>query len=139
MNKRYTSPLSLFLFYCALLSGCSVPGQRLLNMEIYHDDQLVLRTTFDAPDSEPPAELWKYASEEPFSMDDTLPEISAESPTALEATIEGSVQIKIVHGDQIMTSASFETVRLVRGDPDSGWSLSADVAKAAKQSGKHSW
>lgn len=108
-------------------------------MEIYQDDQLVLRTTFDAPDSEPPAELWEYASEKPFAVDESLPEISTESPTALEATIEGSVQIKIVHGDQTMTTASFETVRLVRGNSDSGWHLSAEVAKAAKESGKHSW
>lgn len=108
-------------------------------MEIYQDDQLVLRTTFDAPDSEPPAELWEYASEEPFTVDDTLPDISTESPTALETTIEGSVQIKIFHGDNVMTSASFETVRLVRENPGSGWSLPADIAKAAKRSGKHSW
>ena len=52
-----------------LIAGCSPPGMRLLHMEVYQNDQLVLRTFFDAPDSEGPADFWRQAGAEPFASE----------------------------------------------------------------------
>ncbi len=139
MIHRYTLQLSLVFLCSVLLTGCSFPGRRLLNMEVYQDNQLVLKTTFDVPDSEPPSEFWEYASEEPFSVDSTLPELPTGSTAALECTLTGLIEIKILHGDQLMTSAKFESVRLVRKSPDGGWHLPAEAAQTARQSGQHRW
>ena len=53
-----------------LIANCAPAGMRLLRMEIYQSDQLVLRTNFDAPDREGPADFWQRAGFEPFASDE---------------------------------------------------------------------
>ena len=139
MIHRHILQLSLFFLCSVLLTGCSVPGRRLLNMEVYQDNQLVLKTTFDVPDSDPPSEFWQYASEEPFSVDSSLPDLPTDPKAALESTLSGRIEIRLLHGDQLMTSARFESVRLVRNSRNGKWHLPAEAAQAAKQSGQHRW
>ena len=43
--------LAAMLMMCAILSGCSSPGQRLLHVHIENDGKLILRTQFAVPDN----------------------------------------------------------------------------------------
>ena len=111
-----------------VLAGCARPGMRLLTMEVYQSDQLVLRTTFDAPDREGPADFWRRTGAEPFASDDD---------DRLRAKLVGAVQIRIQHVDRLMTSASLTNLDLVRNTPDSlRWYLPKKEVQRARQASK---
>src|SRR5512139_1047448 len=66
-----------------LLAGCHPPGMRLLRLEVYQNDQLVLRTTFDAPDHEGPADFWRRTGTEPFAADEQVARVKADGDNPL--------------------------------------------------------
>ena len=119
-----------------VIEGCTYPGLRFLRMEVYQDEQLVLRTTFDAPDYEGPGELWRRAGSEPFGSEEAAP-IAAQTDDPLRARLVGSVQIKIIHNDRVMTSASLANLELVRNASENPkWYLpAAEVARARRAAG----
>ena len=120
--------------FCLVLSsvGCLPPGQRLLNMEVTHNDQLILRTKFDAPDSHGPLELWSHAGSEPFAADVLIP-LTPEHDNPLIANLHGRVEIKIFHVERLMTSATLDGLQLVRRSADKPrWFLRRADARRAR-------
>ena len=114
--------------------GCTHPGRRLLAMEVYQDDQLVLRTKFDVPDSEGPSGFWRRAGEAPFAADEQVARVKANDDNPLQARLTGSVKIRILHVDRVLTSASVTDCELMRNSPDSlGWYLPEKEVQRAKQ------
>lgn len=120
-----------------LMVGCFHVGMRLLRMEVYQDDQLVLRTTFDAPDREGPADFWRRAGAEPFASDEQVSRVKADEDNPLRASLPGLVRIRIVHVDRLMTAASLTNLVLLRNTRESpGWCLApAEVQRAKRAAG----
>jgi len=117
-----------------MIAGCSFPGTRLLSMEVYQNDQLILRTTFDAPDSEGPADFWRRAGVEPFASDENVARVKHDEGNLLRATISGAMRIRILHGETVMTRASLNDLTLVRKTHESSrWYLSEEEVQRAKQ------
>jgi hypothetical protein len=103
-------------------------------MEVYQNDQLVLRTTFDAPDREGPADLWLRAGAEPFASDEQVARVEADEVNRLRARLTGSVRINIMHVDHLMTSASLTNLVLLRSTPASlKWYLAPEEVQRAKR------
>jgi translation initiation factor IF-1 len=89
---------------------------------------------FSGPDSESPAALWKHAGREPATSDEKVAQVKADEGRPLHARLTGSIRIKILHGDQVMTSASLQDLELVRRAPDSpGWYLPEKEVQRAKR------
>lgn len=117
-----------------LLAGCDFPGQRLLHLEVYQTDQLMLRTTFAAPDRERPADFWRRAGAEPFASDEQVARVKPDDGNPLRATLTGLVRIKILHLDRLMTSVSLTNVVLLRSTPASfRWYLAPEEVQRAKR------
>jgi hypothetical protein len=125
----------LIIAMAAILStGCVPAGMRLLRMEVYQSDVLVLRTTFDAPDREKPADFWRRTGEEPFASDEEVARVKANEDNPLRARLTGPVRIRILHVDRLMTSASLTDLELVRSTPESlRWYLPEKEVQRAKQ------
>ena len=116
------------------IAGCVPPGARLLHMEVYRTNQLVLRTMFDAPDREGPMDFWRRAGKEPFASESHLVLVKADEENPLRATLTGQVQIKITHVDKVMTSATLTNLVLVRSTPESlKWHLAPAEVERVKQ------
>jgi hypothetical protein len=141
MNHRLSIPLLGRLRWilpaalaAMLIAGCVPAGMRLLRMEVYQDDQLVLRTTFDAPDREGPADFWRRAGAEPFASDEKIARVKADEDNPLRASLIGPVRIRILHVDRIMTSASITNSVLLRKTRESlGWYLAPVEVQRAKR------
>lgn len=115
-----------------LITGCAFPGQRVLHLEIYKGEQLVLRTMFSAPDYEGAAEFWLRAGTEPLASEAELALVKADEGHPLRATLTGSVRIKIMHVDRLMTSASLTNLMLLRSAPESlKWYLAPEGIQLA--------
>ena len=102
-SAAFLRPLSgLFTIALApiLPAACVNPGMRLLLMEVYQNEGLVPRTTFDAPDRESPAGLWGRAGAEPFASGNFTPRVKPDTDNPLPATLLGPVPIKMVHVDR---------------------------------------
>ncbi len=103
-------------------------------MEVYRDDQLILRTTFDAPDSEGPADFWRRAGEEPFAFDENVTRVKHDDGDPLRATLSGAMRIRILHVEDVMTRASLNDLTLMRKTPESSmWYLAEEEVQRAKQ------
>ncbi len=121
-------------FIAAVIAGCSFPGMKLLRMEVYQGDELVLRTLFDAPDSEGPAYLWQRAGEEPFASEEEVAQVESDADDPLRATITGTVRVRILHVDNVQTSAALTGLTLVRDSSESSkWYLPESEVQRAKQ------
>lgn len=120
-----------------LLMGCAFPGQRVLHLEVYQGEQLVLRTMFSAPDREGAADFWRRAGLEPFAVEHEGERVRADEANPLRATISGAVRIRIVHGDRLMTSASLTNLVLQREAAEGRkWHLAPEeVARARRVAG----
>lgn len=117
-----------------VMAGCNQPGRRLLTMEVYEDDQLVLRTKFDVPDSEGPSGFWRRAGEAPFASDEQVARVEADDDNPLRARLTGAVRVRILHVDRVLTSASVTDCELARNSPDSlGWYLPEKEVQRATQ------
>ncbi len=117
-----------------LFSGCANPGMRLLRMEVYQNERLMLRTMFDAPDREGPADFWRRAGAEPFASEDIGLRVKPDADDPLRANLTGSVQIKIVHVDKVMTSATLTNLVLQRTTPAGlQWYLPPEEVQRATQ------
>jgi hypothetical protein len=117
-----------------LMAGCTQVGMRLLRMEVYQDDQLVLRTTFDAPDREGPTDFWRRAGAEPFASDEEVARVKIDEDNPLRASLAGPVRIRIVHVDRLMTSASLTNLVLLRNTRESlRWYLAPEEVQRAKR------
>ncbi len=114
------------------ITGC-LPGEmKLLPMEIYQNEQLVLRTPLDAPDREGPADFWRRAGKEPFASESEVARVVTDEDNLLCTTVTGRVQIKTVHADRLMTSAALTNVVLVRSAHDSlKWYLPPEEVQRA--------
>lgn len=131
-GKLWTNLIAAFV--ALLLTSCHSPGSRLLDMEVYQNDQLVLRTMFDAPDYEAPAEFWRRAGMKPFAAQEPFARVKADGDNPLRASLTGVVRIKIIHAKQVMTSASLTNLVLLRSAPGSQeWYLAPDECKRAKR------
>ena len=103
-------------------------------MEVYQDDQLVLRTAFDAPDREGPADFWRRAGAEPFASDEEVARVEVDEANPLRASLVGPVRINIVHVDRLMTSASLTNLVLLRNTRESlRWYLAPEEIQRAKR------
>jgi hypothetical protein len=117
----------------SLIGGCAPVGMRLLHMEVYQNDQLVLRTIFDAPDREGLADIWRRAGAEPFASEDQVARVKADEDNPLRAMLAGPVRIKILHVDRLMTSATLTNLVLLRSAPGSlKWYLTPEEVQRAK-------
>lgn len=117
-----------------VMVGCNQPGRRLLTMEVYENDQLVLRTKFDVPDSEGPSGFWRRAGEAPFASDEQVARVEADDDNPLRARLTGAVRIRILHVDRVLSSASVTDCGLVRNSPDTlGWYLPEKEVQRATQ------
>jgi hypothetical protein len=118
----------------SLIAGCRPLGMRLLHMEVYQNDQLVLRTLFNAPDHEGPSDFWRRTGVEPFASEDKVARVKADEHNPLHATLTGSVRIKIMHLDRLMTSASLTNLLLLRSGTESlNWYLAPEEVQRAKR------
>ncbi len=107
-------------------------GRRLLQMEVYLEDTLVLRTIFDAPDREGSAYFWRRAGEEPFASE--VVQVRADELSPLRATLTGPVRIKIMHVHRLMTNASLTNLVLLRSTSEAQkWHLSPGEVQRAKR------
>lgn len=120
-----------------MVSGCAFPGSRLLRMEIYQDDRLVLLSTFGAPDYERPEDFWRRAGAEPFSVDETVLKVKADGEHALHAHLSGMVRIKILHDGRRMTDVQLKDLDLTRSAAGSSrWYMTAaEVQRALRAAG----
>ena len=134
MNRVTRLCLTLALMPLILFTACSFPGRKLLKMEVYQNDQLVLRTVFDAPDSEPPAKLWRRAGQEPSHSEEEVLHVQPDPGDPLHATLKGTIHIKILHTTNPQTMASLTDLKLVRRAADtSKWFLpESEVERAAR-------
>ncbi len=132
-NMRRTMGLLLVLI-AATLAGCSFPGRKVLTMEVHQDDQLVLRTVFDAPDSESPAKLWRRAGQEPSHSEEEVLRVKPDPGDPLHATLKGAIRIKILHTTSPQTTASLTDLKLVRRTANtSRWFLpESEVERATR-------
>jgi hypothetical protein len=130
----------MFLVFAILAlvgAGCSSgmpPGMKLLRMEVYQEERLILRTTFDAPDHKEVADFWRRAGERPFASDREFDRVNFTENTPLRAVIQGHVRIRILHVKHVLTSATLENLKLVREtQEDSLWYLPEDEVERVKQ------
>lgn len=135
--------LTAALLASLLACGCSLlmPGQKLLSLEVYQGDEMVLQTTFDVPDSYSESQIWDASGEEPWSMNGELLPLRPTAINPLEARLEGRVELRIIHGTSLQTSATLEGLTLTRcvtrdSDPAPGWRLPpAEIARAKQAAG----
>ncbi len=117
-----------------LIAGCFPVGMRFLHLEVWQNDELVLRTFFDAPDREGPADFWRRAGAEPFASEEQVARVKADADNPLRARLSGSVRIKITHVDRLMTTASLTNLVLLRNAPESQrWYLAPEEVQRAKR------
>ncbi|MEM7234149.1 MAG: hypothetical protein AAF517_18370, partial [Planctomycetota bacterium] len=94
---------------------------------------LVFSSKFDAPDSESYDELWARLSSEPRWSSE---EVSPLTPTAsdpLRAQLDGSIEVKLLHGGTVLRRASFEGLALMRKSAaNEKWFLPESELKRAK-------
>ncbi len=142
IRERRAAMLSLMTFVsllgiCACSRIATPPGMQLLEMHIHLDGKLVLVTTFDAPDSDGPAQLWARAGSEPFAVDKKQTSIKARQENPLQAGLTGSVKITINHVKRMKTTATITDLELVRTSASSEkWFLpTAEIARAKKAAG----
>lgn len=114
MNSTTRLSLTLALMPLLLLAGCSFPGRKVLTMEVYQNDQLVLRTLFDAPDSESPAQWWRRAGQEPSRSEEEVLRVNPDPGDPLRATLKGAIRIQILRTTNLQTTASLTDLELVR-------------------------
>jgi hypothetical protein len=101
-------------------------------MEVYQNDQLVLRTVFDAPDSESPAKFWRRAGQEPSHSEEEVLRVKPDPGDPLHATLKGAIHIKILHTTNPQTTVSLTDLKLVRRAADtSKWFLPESEADRA--------
>lgn len=94
-------------------------GMRLLHMEVYQKDQLVLRTFFSVRFRASPADIWQRAGAEPFESEAQVARVKADEDNPLRATLTGPVRINITHREQLVTSTSLTNLVLLRSGPES--------------------
>lgn len=127
----------LTVLTAVLTAGCDLPGQKVLHMEIYQSEQLVLRTMFGAPDREGTADFWRRAGMEPFAADAEVARVKADEDNPLRATFTGPVRINIMHVGRPITSASLTNLVLLRSTPGSlKWYLAPEEIQRAMQAAK---
>ena len=113
-------------------------GRRLLHMEVYQNDQLVLLTMFDAPDHERAEDFWRRAGLEPFASDPQAARVKADEDNPLRASLTGPVRIRIVHVNRLMTSVSLTNLILLRGSPESPkWYLAPEEIQRARRAASY--
>jgi hypothetical protein len=125
--------LTLALMPLLLLPAC-FPGRKVLTMEVHQNDQLVLRTVFHAPDSESPAKLWRYASQEPSHSEAEVLRVKPDPGDPLHATLKGTIRIRILHTTTLQTTALLTDLELVRRAADTPkWFLpESEVERATR-------
>jgi hypothetical protein len=140
MKKRITIVLCAvgvgFLGFLVLIKFAiyDCVGMRLLRMEIYHNDQLVLRTIFDAPDREGAPDFWRRAGAEPFASEEEVARVKSDEDNPLRASLAGPVRIRILHVDRLMSVASLTNLVLLRNTRDSlKWYLAPEEVQRTKR------
>lgn len=133
MPRIHLVLISLLLLLSTKLSGCGLPaGQKVLRLEVEQNDQLLLATTFDAPDSLDVEELWIEATEVPFSVELAAPQIGVDANQPLSAEVSGWVEIRILHVDRLESAVRLKGVQLQRPAAESNsWSLTSEAAARA--------
>jgi hypothetical protein len=116
------------------IAGCAFPGQRVLHLEIYQGEQLVLRTMFSAPDREGPRDFWRRAAAEPFAAEDPVARVQADEGHPLRATLTGPVRLEIRHVDRPLTGVSLTNLVLRRSTSASPkWHLAPEETERARR------
>ncbi len=116
------------------IAACVTPGVKLLTMEVYQNETLVLKTTFDAPDKYREAQLWRHAGAAPFAVDESRPPLSAVSDDPLRAKLSGPVTVRIVHVESVETSVSVDNLELIRdAEEEQRWYLPKNEVERLKR------
>ena len=130
----------LALLVSLMAYGCSLamPGQKLLSLEVYQGDELVLQATFDVPDSYSESQIWDASGEEPWSMNRELPPLQPTQEDPSMVRLDGGVELRILHTKNLETSATLDGLTLTRtttrsSDPEPGWRLPPTEISRAKQ------
>ena len=126
-----------------LACGCGMlhPGMRLLSLEVYQGDQMLLETSFDVPDSYSKSQIWDASGEQPWYMNPDLPPLQPTKKDPLTVRLEGQIKLQIIHGDWLETEAHLEGLTLIRtptrdSNPQPGWRLPpAEIARAKQAAG----
>jgi len=116
---------------------CGFPGMRVLEMEVYQNEKLVLKTMFDAPDCRKAPFFWERSGDVPFASSKEINMIKPDKKNLLQATLKGEIIIKIFHVKRLITEAKLEDLTLIRTNEESiKWHLSQeDVERAKKAAG----
>jgi hypothetical protein len=123
--------LAAMLMMCAILSGCSSPGQRLLHVHIENDGKLILRTQFAVPDNWDNHAAWHELEKQSFEPAGTL---TPDSAAPQQATLKGKVRLALVHAGAPFATANAEELRVVIDPAKTGhWRLApGEMARTEK-------
>jgi hypothetical protein len=109
-----------------LLASCAPPpGQMLLDMEVRVDGAHVLTTSFSVSDSAPLKDIWARTGRPPFGADDAASKVTPSPDDPLQATLSGTVGLRIIHVDRLIASAAVTNLELKRDNAaNHNWYLS---------------
>ena len=122
---------SMLAIVFAICTGCSHPGQRLLEARIEKDGQLVLRTHFGVPDTWAPDAAWQQLNGRAF---EPVGAATFESNDSGQVQLKGNVRVALVHAGTPFAAVDVEQLQLV-GDlaGPATWRLApGEVVRTAK-------
>ena len=127
------SSLALFTALLAFAAaGCHPWGMRLLSLEVQHGGEVVYQSSFDVRDDKGTAEIWDEAGENLFADGLSAPEAFT-FPEDTRAHLDGTVDVRIAHGDGIISEVSLEGLDLIRSSEDTtDWRLPREEILRAK-------
>ena len=124
----------------ACLTGCLrdsnrfIPWVMLLDMEVYLDDKLVFRNSFQVAEYTRAPFFWNCSGDVPDYCDKKLNKIKPDKVNPLQATLSGKVVIKIFRARSLMTEAKLDGLTLKRENADSiKWHLTQNEVERAKK------
>ena len=130
LAKAYLA-LSLVVF-ALTASGCHPWGMRLLSLEVRKGGEVVYESAFDVRDGKGPAAIWDEAGENLWTDGLAVPDAFT-FPESTRAHLDGEVNLRITHGNQIVSEVSLEGIDLIRSDDSTtGWHLPREEILRAK-------
>lgn len=117
--------IASFLPVAMLASSCvPTPGMRLFRAEYRINSRLLLAASYDESDAVPVTDLWKSLAEAPMFTDDQGTPIASTPGDPLKATLTGTIEVRLVHAGNLLSTATVNELRLVRDNPaESAWHL----------------
>lgn len=127
----------LLLAVASLLDSCAYPGLKLLTMDVQHEGEVVLTTTFDVPDTSSASAMWDAAGREPFATEVVGANLRPSEADPLQVHLAGAVELEIRHVDAVQTRAALTGLTLIRSAITAAdWHLpEAEVRRAREAAG----